>query len=352
MSDTDLELESYDTVTAVNENQWNNLVEQSDIGSVFQRYGWLRAIEEGLGRDVRHVVVAKKGNPVALLPNIVRELPVPVDAPLLDRLPMRQLVSTAPGYGGPVVGSDERTTLSMLLDAVARDGRGTVQHALRTGRAGSLRYGKRLLSRGYRPDVVTGRFVLDLTDDWDGLLGTMSRSRRQAIRRALDGDYEVSVGPLEDVAAFYDDYAANIERVGGDPFPRRFLTALSDHLADRLLAVTVTVDGTVVGRYLYLVDEERSTLHHYLPGVGSEEHFEHAPSERLHAHAIQWALEEGYDHYDLGSTSADFTDSQFRYKEGYGGRFVPTIEWERGRAPLRWGAYRLARDVYRRFAYE
>lgn len=348
----DLEVELHDTITALNENQWNNLVEQSDLGTLFHRYEWLQAVESGLGHDVRHAVVAKKGNPVALLPNVVRELEVPVDAPLLDRVPMRRLISSKPGYGGPLAVTDEATCLGLLLDAVDGTDVDPVQHTIRPSRPATLRYGKQLLGRGYRPTVVTGRFVLDLATDWETILEGMDKKRRNAVRTATDGDYEIREETLDEVDDFYDDYASNLDRVGGEPFPRTFVQALADRLGDRVVVFTVAVDDQDVGRYLYLRDGERSTLHHYFSAIGDSAYFEHDPSERLHAHAIQWALAEGYDQYDLGSTGANFQDSQFRHKARYGGRFVPTVEWERGQAPLRWGAYRFGRELYRRLNYE
>lgn len=346
-----LEVRILGSITEVNANQWDNLVTQSDLGSVFHSYGWLRAIEEGLGLEPRHVLVSKNGNPVALFPNVVSDLEVPIDSPLVDRLGLRQLVSTTPGYGGPVIGGDESTCFDLLLDGAERAADGTVQHAIRWNGPEYLRYGKHLLGRGYHPEVVTGRFVVDLYDDWETIKGRMSKTRRKAIRQALDGEYEIHEGSIFDLEGFYEDYVGNIERVGGEPYPRAFFEALDRYLGDNVVVFSVVVDDVVVGRYLYLLDEVQSTVHYYFSAIGSDDDYEHAPSERLHVHALQWAIDNGYAHYDFGSTSANFEDTRFRQKERFGGRFVPTIEWERGRAPVRWGAYRLARTLYRRLTY-
>ncbi|PSP27996.1 hypothetical protein BRC65_03460 [Halobacteriales archaeon QH_2_65_14] len=136
--------------------------------------------------------------------------------------------------------------------------------------------------------------------------------------------------------------------MGAEPYAFPFYEALCDLLADRLKILTVVVDGQEVGQYLYLLDEEQSTLHYYLAGIGDEDYFEYNPSQLLHAHAIQWGQDSGFDYYDFGTTRADHANGLFRHKEGYGGELVPSIQWRKGFSRLGWPAFRTAQTLYRK----
>lgn len=346
---TELTVTTHDTVEELNANQLDNLVEQSDLGSVFQRYGWLRAIERGLDRTPRHVVVYKKDNPVAVFPNYVTPLDGPGSRSLRRLAPAARLVSTDPGYGGPVVTTDESDCLPLLFDELERlKDRSVVFHFIRTNDLAYVRYGQFLARRGYAPVLGNCRFVLDLDDGWEQLLDGMSRSRRRTVRKALESDHEFEELEPTDraVRETYRRYRGNMERVGGEPVPLEFFDEVVSGLGERSKTFVAEVDGVEVGRYVYLLDDERSTIHHFFPAIGDESNFEHYPSELLHARAIQWGIENDYAHYDFGGTGSSFEQGSFKQKAAFGGRAVPTLQWERGHAPVRWRLYKLARRAY------
>ncbi len=346
---TDLTVTTHDSIAELNANQLDNLVEQSDLGSVFQRYGWLRAIENGLDRTPRHVVVYKKDNPVAVFPNYVTPLEGPGSTSVRRLAPASRLVSTAPGYGGPVITTDESTCLSLLFEELANlPDRSVVYHFIRTNDLAYVRYGKFLARRGYAPVLGNCRFVLDLDDGWEPVLDGMDRSRRRTVRKALESDHEFyELDPTDrNVRETYRLYRGNMERVDGEPVPYEFFDAVVSGLDGRAKTFVAEVDGTEVGRYVYLLDEEQSTIHHFFPAIGDESNFEHYPSELLHARTIRWGIENGYAHYDFGGTGSSFAQGTFKQKASFGGRPVPTLQWERGHAPVRWRLYKLARRAY------
>ena len=49
---SNLKVEIYDSINDINKNQWNNIVEQSNLGSFFHRYDWIKSIEHGRGLAV------------------------------------------------------------------------------------------------------------------------------------------------------------------------------------------------------------------------------------------------------------------------------------------------------------
>lgn len=355
---SDLTVTVHDTITECNRNQWNNLVEQADLGTVFHRYGWLRAIEDGLERPSRHVVVYKKENPVAVLPNVETDLDVPTSRRVVDTtmeyLPTDQLVSVHPGYGGPLVTADTERCLSLLFDAVEEtaDG-GTVSHKLRVGTLNQTKYGKYLTGRGYTPSVVSCRFVVDLDDGWEPIEAAMHKTRRHALNSNRAADVTITRESFTDetVADVHEDYVQNMDRNDGTVYPLSFFEALADHFADRIEVFTANVDDEVIGRYVSLLDREQSAIRYYFAAIPSESAYEYNVSEQLHAGAMQWAIDEGYDHYDLGATGADFDDGLFRHKEKYGGDIEPIIQWDAGLSPVAWNAFKIGRRLYRATNY-
>jgi len=340
------------SISEISESQLNNLVRQSDGGTMFHRYGWLAAVEDGFDSEPRHVLVTKKGNPVGFLPNVATDLPLPgaVGDRIADNLPLEIVEPPPPGYGGPIVTADKLDILARLFDQTAlTDGPKTVSHSVQTFDTDGIRYGRYLESLGYTAKVMECAFLLDLRDEWETILNNMEKGRRRGVRRALEQDYEVEILPLgEELRRTYAAYVSNIERVGGNRLPLEFFEAIAEHIPERVRLFKATVDGTVVGRYVYLLDDESSVLHHWLSAIGDSDQFDRYPSELLHTRAIRWGIEEGYDRYSFGPVSPHFSNSVFRFKEKYGGTPVRLCRWERGTVPGAWTVYDFARTRYRR----
>ncbi|QLG61004.1 GNAT family N-acetyltransferase [Halorarum salinum] len=349
---SELHAETYRRIDDVNGNQWNNVVSQSKLGSLYNRHEWMRAIESGYDFEPRHVVVEKKGNPVAIMPNFVRELPVPdsITHALLGGLPFESLTSTYPGYGGPLILSDEREALDLLFEELESSrGPTLVYHRIQSNDLSHVRYGRYLQDRGYQPRFDSCLFFVNLGDGWESIRDDMDKERRKDLRKAEEQDYTVDVAPLaDDFDGTYDAYARNTERVGGTVRPRAFIESLADAFGEQILVFTARVDGREVGRYVHLLDEEASVLRHWLSAIPERENYRYRPSELLHARAIRFGIEEGYDEYGFGVADAHFHDGVFRFKRKYGARPVPMFRMEKGYSRVVWPLYRLGRRLVRR----
>ena len=333
---------------------WDAVVAGSAAGSVFHRTGWLRAVERGTDLTPRHVVVSRDGSTVGLCPNFVSDVPLPVEvSDPVARFAPRELVSTEPGFGGPVLAGDHRRVLDRLLDGIRAAATDDVwAHRLRALDSGAVSYADHLDSRGYDAAVLTCQLAIDLSRPTDAIFDDWSKDRRREARKAREAGMTVThvdVDSAVDPAAldgFYDAYAAMIDRVDGVRYPRAFVDALTDELGDRLLVLRADLDEEPVGWHLYLRDDERDSLHHFFSGLRAE-HFGHHPSSRIHEYAVEWAKSEGFTEYNFGESNADVTDGGFAYKSQYGGSVSPVLTWERGLAPARWTAFRAARRLYR-----
>ena len=343
-----------ESIDDVNRNQWNNLVTQSDLGTVFHRHEWLQLVERKLDHEPRHVVVEKGSNPVAVFPNVYDRILVPGRESLSEYVPFRRLTSVTPGYGGPVITGDEDACLELLFEALGtlRDGK-TLFHHTRMNELGYVRYAKTFRKFGYHPVGVHCRFRIDLTQSWADILANMESDHRRRIRKMQDHDVETRTSPLEDadVERTYEAYARNMARTDGTPFPFSFFEGLADQLGDRVVVFTTFVDGREVGRYVHLRDDERSTLHYYLGAIGDEANFEYNPSQLLHAAAIQWGQDNGYEYYDFGGTGAHYDDRLFEHKQGYGGEAIPTIQWRTGMSRVGWPLFKFAKGLYEKRTY-
>jgi len=326
---------------------WNDLLTRSRLGTVFARTEWLRAVERGTGAEPRHVVVSRDGTPVGICPNFVSDLDLPLSLPRALR--PRELVSVAPGFGGPIVTGDYEAVFDRLLEGVRAAASGGVWgHRIRALDGDATQYSEQLDARGYVPSVPTCQLVVDLSRPLDAVFESWDKERRRTARKAREAGMAVSQpdptpGERE---AFYDAYAAMIDRVDGVRFERDFFDALFEALGDRIALFRADLDGEAVGWHCYLRDDEQDDLHHFFSGLRAE-HFGHHPSSRLHEAAMEWGREEGYSTYNFGESNADVTEGGFRYKSQYGGEVSPVLTWERGIARGRWAAYRTARRAYR-----
>lgn len=322
-ADSEYEVRAFETIERVPEEGWNRLVERSPLGSVFHRYEWLRAVEAGTSLEPLHLLVTKNTNPIGALPHFVRNI---------EEVPVQRLASLKPGFGGPIVSTDEERVLELLLEAAAELCEGTVvTHLITSAAVGYARYNDYLTESGYSTTVENCRLVLDLRGGWESIQDAMSSSRQRGIRNGEE--QEVSVHEEEITKAnlrkFSREYRAVMERVDGTTFPASLFIELAS-MTDRLLIATATIaNGEPAGKHLYLLDEEQSTVHHFFPGV-RKEYFDYHSSELIHKHMIQWGIRNNYHSFDFGSTAADFRDGLFKYKEEFGATVVPTLAWERG----------------------
>jgi predicted N-acyltransferase len=350
---SNLSITVYDTIQEVNSGQWNHVVTQSGRGSVYHRYEWIKSVEEGLGLTGKHTVVSKKGNPIAVFPNFLTNVRLPgeVERKLPDSLlaQISELSSLRPGYGGPVIQTNESEVLELFLERLEKTGgKKTISHYLRSASLENVRYANRLEQEGYKPNVSRCKIILDVTQDIDDIRSSMDKGRRQNIRKAKNNDPKVYSEELSEksLEEFYRGYEATMDRVESDPYPFNFFEELAENLRDSLLLVAVDVDGETVGRHLCVVDDIQRTVSYEFASV-FEDNFEYYPSDLIHEFTIKWCREEGYDEYDLGPTPSDFNDGLFSYKEQYGGEVVPILIWERGTSPL-WSMYKIMRSVYKR----
>lgn len=326
------------SITGVKRGEWNAVVaQQSDTGSVFERYGWLAAYESATDADVRHVTVRKNGTLVGVHPAVVRPLP---------GTPFRFLGPPKPGTNGAMIATDEAAVFDAIADEMdSLTGGRTIGHLFRPASERSLRYVTRLRERDYYPSVRDCRFVLDIDRPWDDVVADLSQKKRRNLRKADERGVTATDVPVtaDSIAAFGRRHAEHMERLDGDGASPALLEALLANVGDRLKLFRAAVDGEPAGELLAVLDDERDTLVLLFPAYDPT-NFTHYPSEVLYRAAIRWGIDAGYATCDFGETTPDFADGTFSFKTDFGGQARPTLRWERIDSVVGRVAYLLGSD--------
>ncbi|HOP09031.1 MAG TPA: GNAT family N-acetyltransferase [Candidatus Methanofastidiosa archaeon] len=330
------ELELVDTIELVNSHQWDNLVEQSPTGTFFQKIEWLKAIEEGLDVEARHLLAYSKNNIVALFPNFLKRI---------RGTSFQRLISLPLGCGGPIITSSEGEILNDMLDRSSRLCRGrTISHEISMLNPNYVGYWGILRERGYNP-IYRCNFQHNLSKGIEQNYNNLDKSKKKVLKNYYRKyTFEVEHINHDNLTLFYDSYMNLMKKIKADAYPLEFFDTLIKYCKDNTLITTQYLDGRYVGSKLSVIDNVNNTLYAALSGVERKRQTEHS-SFLLIWHMIEWGIENKFDIYDLGPTSDDFRNGVFNFKNSLGGTIVPNISWERTFYPLK-PFYRLAQRMY------
>lgn len=338
----DLEVEILDTISNIHKNKWNNLVEQSKLGSFFHRYEWLKAIEDGIGLEPRHILVLKDEFPIGIFPNFIQDI---------SKTPFKKLFSVEPGHGGPIIINREKQVLDLMLEKIPKICKGNIVcHYVRTRDIDCIRYERHFEKMGYSPILRHCRFVIDLNKTYKGIKASMSRRRRQEIDIVHKKDFEIKDEEInyENLKNFHRGYKKVMHRVGSSAYPFEFFRSLKDNVSDRIKIFTAIVEGKQVGKHFYLLNKEQSSLFALFLDIDPS-NFKYYPSILLHDYAIRWGIENNYKNYDFDYAIADFNDGLFKFKCEFGAQAIPMISWEKGYSIIGWNLFKVVRDIYKKF---
>lgn len=276
-----LKVQVCNSISDINKNQWNNVVKQSELGSFFHRYEWLKTIEEGIGLEPKHIVVLKNKNILGIFPNFIQSIP---------KTPIRILCSVEPGFGGPLMETQEKHVLDLMIKKISHICKGNIiLHHIRTPDPGYIRYEQYFEKEGYRPILRYCGFEIDLKNKtYEDVKGDMSRSKRQRLDKISKKDIKIKIEEInyENLRDFYEGYVKVMKRVGSGAYPFQFFKSLKNEMQDEMKIFTAIVDGKKVGRHLYLLDKNRSILYALLLDIDSS-NFKYNSSELIHDFALK-----------------------------------------------------------------
>ncbi len=190
-----------------------------------------------------------------------------------------------------------------------------------------------LMRRGWRPSGEQIQFrntmVSDLAQAEDGLLAAMKPKWRYNIRLAERRGVTVRDGAAADLPAFYAMYRETGERDGFLVRPFEYYRAiwerfLAEGLAHVLLAEVAgaPIAGMILFRF--------GPTAWYFYGASTAQARDLMPNHALQWAAMRWAKAAGCTRYDWWGAPDALDESDpmwgvYRFKQGFGGEFVPHI---------------------------
>lgn len=330
---SDLEVETIDSVASMEKSRWNTTVDRSPAGTLFHSYEYIKALEKGYPGKPCHTVVTRDGNLAGFMPNFLHETGIPG---------MKYLTSYH-GRGGPVITSNEEEVLTEMISNSQKIAGKTnaVFQDISSPNLYSTRYNSIMLDNGYKTHIGITRKVIDLKNDLGKIKSNIkNRSKRKRFEKFKDAEVEIFKPDKSDLTEFYRFYKKYQERDEITTKKIDFFTQLNQ-INDKLRIGRCTKDGKVSGEHLYLVDEEKSHIHHLFTGMG-DNYREFNATERIHRKMIEWSKNKELETYDFGKNSADFRKGVFNFKDEYGAKNRPIMSWRKIFSKPRYQLYRFA----------
>lgn len=334
--------EVHSGLSDIDENQLEQVVRSSIGGSVFHHYDWLKTVQHGFDVEPRHVTLNDVENDtlIGIFPNFLSSIKYTTFTELGD---------PPVGFSGPILTTLREEYLNLLFDEIdrAHDGNAT-HHSITVPNPGYVRYASYLDDRRYRQVLRDCRFALDVTDEWVDIYDSMTRQRQSDLDRAREQEFRIENPTLNEstVREFYYDYEEAMREIGAATLPYAFFRSMAEFMPDKVELFRAYVDDRRVGSHLLLLDEYQSSVMYYFTSIHPDD-YEYKPAILLHEHGIKWAKDNGFETYDLGSTSAHFDDGLFQYKQQYGATIVPALSWERPLSQAKYAFFRIGRRLYR-----
>ncbi len=207
-----------------------------------------------------------------------------------------------------------------------------------------------LREHGWRPAPDPAQFrntlLLDLRQSDEALLARMKQKWRYNLRLAQRHGVQVREGGAADLEMLYHMYAETSQRDGFVIRSREYYLDSWRSFIERGQAqpLIAELDGEPVAGFMVYVFGKTAW---YLYGMSTHLHREKMPNHLLHWEAIRWAKAHGCETYDFVGAPDKLNERDpmwgvYRFKEGFGGRFVETIgEWDYPLRPLQYWASRL-----------
>ena len=320
---SDLSCVTLSTITHTNKSTWDEFIIRSPFTSLYYRYEFLQAVEAGTNYKPRHIIVTKDSNIIGVFPNFIQSIP---------QLPFKILVSMDPGYGGPLINRQENYVIQLMVNQIRHIcKRNILAHYIQTQNPGFIRYHHFLLQHGYRLNLRYNHAILSLKDrNYSDIKSCFSERRRRELHKMETKNITITDEPVttDSLISFHQEYIQTMRRVGGAPYPLTFLLSLNNFLPNRMKLISASKNGENIGQHLYLIDEERNMLISWILAI-NKEYQKYYPSNLMHDHMIQWAIEQKFNTYDFGYAITDFRDGLFVFKEQFGVTIIPALNWEK-----------------------
>ena len=321
-------------------SEWNRLLEQDQTAGVFLSYDWLApALMENPGRWRVFVVRDHRGAALCIFPTKYRvhwsssrkQFQTEIEA--AGRLAWGEQTGFICAEGQEEValralarGMADQPWKSLNLRYEPTGYRAEI-FAKALGKGFSHKFREYRINKGAVDNLA--QLSVPLEGGFEGVLrDRMSKNTRQKIRRSRrrlleTGEYRISATTADtlerDIAALLKNWVAQWTAQKGktgalemaDGYARALLTA--DSLG-KLYLPTLWKGNTLLGALGHVIDERQGCVHFLLAGRNPKVD-DPAIGLLLHAEAIEWAAQNGFQSYNFGHGDQDYKRS-FGVEEG------------------------------------
>ena len=296
-----------DALDPIADSEWAEFLSRCPGTEVFHHPLWLALLRDQYGYEVSSCVVRGERGEI--------EAGIPV-ALIASRLTGRRLVA--------VPFSD---TCSPLLAANATTGVGEALSRALVAEAERMGLGLAVHAPlpGVAPEAIMTRFVrheLALGPDLAAIEAGFSKSRvkrnvKKARREGLTVEFSREVDAIDE---FYALHLLTRRKLGVPTQPKQFIRRF-ERLFDAGLGYVATVrdDGAPIAAGVFLCCNGTLT---YKYGASNPKALAKRPNNLLHAEAIRWGCEQGYERYDMGRTDLD-NEGLRTFKSNWGAEELP-----------------------------
>ena len=174
------------------------------------------------------------------------------------------------------------------------------------------------LRLGVRPMESKVTLTLSLPADPDLLWRQLPKSIRNRVRRATRSGLSVELGGVENLAPFYDVFAARMRDLGSPVHALAFLRAVLDGFGQRAWIALVRKDDAVVGGLVAIGFKDTLVV----PWASCrKEFFSLDPNALLYWKTLEMACAQGFRRFDFGRSTRN--SGTYHFKSHWGSREEP-----------------------------
>lgn len=309
------------TVAQVRGDEWDGLVDQCELGTVYHRSGWLGALEVCEDMELKFVVCRRGGELMAIWP-----------IGMMRKGPMRVGGSPLPGWNTAYLGP--------LFTGLCGDKLGAVRAMLHSKPISNPSFlatrcmdvNLDLSSLGFVRSKVFETYEIDLSLDEGALFSALKGTCRTRVRKGTKNGLTVRVEGGDEYIEDFWTMASDVflKSHQKPPYSREFLRAVHEGLFEggELLVTSAFHEGERVATLIVPHDGKTGM---YFAGGTFADKLTLAPNNLLHWETMMACKRMGMERYDFISNRG----KPGKFKKTFGPHErVSCVHWERAKNPI------------------
>ena len=292
----------------INHEEWNNLIFQSEYGTIFHTNEWVRLLEKEYGPKLL-ITARLEGKLVGVFPSIVNV------GRFFDSL---RSFNYGYDFGGPVSLVNDESILESLVRAFDKLAE---KNYLKVKITLPLNWKHKGLFESFKFTVHNSiTFVVDLTKSIDDLWKNLEGRARRAVRKAQKKKVEVRIAKADDIEIYYDLFVDTAKRAGFDPSFRSisFYRNLWTSLCEKGLAKIFLAEykNQIISGIVFLTYKD--AIIGFCSGTDNDFR-NYEPNSLLFWKIIDWGNKNDFKSFD---TAAANLPNLYKFKKVWGGKLI------------------------------